>query len=321
MKRFHYRNYLPSMIALLMFLNGCSNNSTSPGDDLPDPGNTITATISSPGSSNSFLQNTLINFSGNGTEGNSGNISADNLVWASDKDGTIGIGNAFNRSGLSINEHTIILTASSGSNTAMDTVLLTITSNANNVSAVIQQPAAGQQFFATALINMSGSGLAADGSDINNARDLEWLSDIDGVLGSGSQVSPGGLSPGQHTIQLIAADRSSALPTQFSTAALTLNIVAGPLAMVTADILAPQNGFILHPDSSITFVGSASNDGGQILALDDIIWTSSNDGEVGRGESCIVPGLSPGKHRITMTVTGHTGDKEARSIWLNVSDE
>lgn len=304
-----------------MFLNSCSRNSISPGDDPSDPGNTITVAITAPLSNNNFLHNAVINFNGNGREGSSGNIAAEDLIWTSDKDGTIGIGNTFSRSGLSITEHTIILTASSGSNTAKDTILITIGNNANNVSAFIQQPAAGQQFSSTALIPMSGSGLAADGSVISDARDLEWLSDIDGVLGSGSQISPGGLSAGQHTLQLIAADRSSAVPTQLSTAAITINIVADPLAMVTADILSPQNGFILHPDSSITFVGSASNDGGQALALDDIIWTSSNDGEVGRGESCIVPVLSPGKHRITMTVTGHTGDKEARSIWLNVSDE
>lgn len=321
MKRFYYRIYLSLIIALLIILNSCSNNSTSPGDDPPDPGNTITATITAPVSSIDFQQDAVINFNGSGREGSSGNIAPENLTWTSDKDGTIGIGNTFSRSGLSINEHTVILTASSGSNTATDTILITIDNNPNNVSAVIQQPAAGQQFSNTALIHMSGSGLAADGSVISDARDLEWLSDIDGVLGSGSQISPGGLSAGQHTLQLIAADRSSAVPTQFSSAVLTVNIVAGPLAMVTADILSPQNGFILHPDSSITFVGSASNDGGQALALDDIIWTSSNDGEVGRGESCIVPGLSPGKHRITMTITGHTGDKEARSIWLNVSDE
>jgi hypothetical protein len=43
------------------------------------------------------------------------------------------------------------------------------------------------------------------------------------------------------------------------------------------------------------------------------------DGEVGRGESCVVPGLSAGIHRITMTVTGVSGKKNTTSVIIVIT--
>ncbi len=147
---------------------------------------------------------------------------------------------------------------------------------------------------------------------------FEWRSNIDGLLGYGSRIDPGGLSPGVHTISLMTEiDNPTGSGTLAGNAQLQILVAFDNARSINAEILAPVSGSQIKADTTVTFVGTASQNG-NLLSGNQMIWTSSMDDEIGRGESCIVSNFSLGTHRITMTVTGNEGEKTATSMLLHV---
>jgi hypothetical protein len=81
--------------------------------------------------------------------------------------------------------------------------------------------------------------------------------------------------------------------------------VPPPVAVITA----PANGSVFDEGSAITFSGSATDHTGAPITGDALVWTSSRDGELGRGAS-ITRSLSVGDHVIRLAATdadGRTG--------------
>ena len=67
------------------------------------------ATIILPENNSTYDYGEEITFKGNGTDPEDGNLTNTSLVWTSDKDGFIGIGNEFNTANLSAGRHYITL--------------------------------------------------------------------------------------------------------------------------------------------------------------------------------------------------------------------
>jgi hypothetical protein len=85
-----------------------------------------TAAITAPGAGSSFVQGTVIAFSGTGTDPEDGALGGASLVWTSSIDGTVGTGASLSKSTLSAGTHAITLTATD-SKGAASTATLSIT--------------------------------------------------------------------------------------------------------------------------------------------------------------------------------------------------
>ena len=88
-----------------------------------------TSVISAPSNGTTFTQGGEISFIGSGTDPEDGQLTGNSLIWTSDKDGQIGTGQSFTKSNLSVNTHTITLTAKdSDGATGTDSVTITVAS-------------------------------------------------------------------------------------------------------------------------------------------------------------------------------------------------
>jgi hypothetical protein len=66
-------------------------------------------------------------------------------------------------------------------------------------------------------------------------------------------------------------------------------------------IFAPEDGTEFAPDEPVLLRGQGSYMEENTAETEALVWTSSQDGELGRGMSLEVPNLSSGFHRITLT--------------------
>jgi hypothetical protein len=96
---------------------------------------------------------------------------------------------------------------------------------------------------------------------------------------------------------------------------LLLLILAGCKPIVT--ITSPSNGAMCWLGQEITFAGSATDLQDGQLSGDSLIWTSSIDGEIGRGTE-FTRSLSEGTHTITLTATNSLDEKETDAITITV---
>ena len=87
------------------------------------------STIASPSNGTTFTQGDGISFIGSGTDPEDGQLTGNSLIWASNKDGQIGTGQSFTKTNLSVNTHTITLTAKDSKDaTGTDSVTITVAS-------------------------------------------------------------------------------------------------------------------------------------------------------------------------------------------------
>ena len=146
-------------------------------------------------------------------------------------------------------------TLSAGFDVGVHDVLLTVTdaaglSDTDNVSITVEaqaavpptvtitNPADMSEFDVGADVVFSGSAVDKDLNVIDGA-DLEWSSDVDGVLGTGTDLTVNTLSEGDHTITLTATDGDGVDGTASIT--VTVNPVIAAVSFAN-DILPYFNG-------------------------------------------------------------------------------
>jgi hypothetical protein len=310
-----YRYFIQVLLFLgIIFLSiRCEGDSDKVLDQ-----NKVTASIQSPVSGQSFTQNQIIYFSGSANTSPSNKIEEGDLVWTSNRDGVIGIGSGFKRSGLSLGNHTITLTATIQTG-KMGTAQIELTNqqSPSGVTILIQS-LAGTRLKSFDSIELKSSGRAPDGSAITDPLKFEWQSNIElnpgPILGNGPIISPAGLTPGLHTISLKVTSPNG----KTGNASIDL-LIEFEKSDITLDILEPFNGFQNVQGQNLICRGSGSITGGGLF--EEIVWTSSMDGEIGRSKTCIVPFLSLGTHRITMTASTTDGKKSTVSTIVEVVEK
>ncbi len=304
-----------------MLIQGCTSNPDQlTNNTKPPQPQELTVAVNSPVKDAVFQQDDLITFNGSATLGNE-QLTGEQLVWTSDKDGIIGVGNGFNRSGLSAGEHLITLTATAATGEqASKTVRINNQAQNNRIQVFIHSPA-GKRIKPFDLLKLNGSAVMPDGTPITDPLAFEWRSNLEDnpspILGDGPQIEPGGLKAGLHTITLnVTADDGQGNTISGSAQIeVTVEFVNNNINL---DVLAPQSGFQLSTGQELTCIGSASLNGDN--SFREIIWTSSIDDTIGYTTTCIVPSLSPGTHRITMTAATTDNKKAATSIIVEVTE-
>ena len=191
----------------------------------PPPNQAPSASISAPANGTSVVSGTSLTFTGTGTDPEDGTLSGTSLQWTSSRDGAIGSGVSFTKSNLTVGAHTITLTATDAQGaTGTATRSITVTPPPNQApSASISAPANGASVVSGTAVTFTGSGSDPEDGTLGGTS-LQWTSNLDGAIGSGTSFTKSNLSVGTHTITLTAMDAQGAT----GTATRSITITAAP---------------------------------------------------------------------------------------------
>lgn len=237
-------------------------------------------------------------------------LDADDIVWRSNRDGTIGRGYAVRTDRLSVGEHEITCTATdrhgaSGS----DKVKVLITNQAP--SARIVGPASGGTAHFSDVLALDGRGTDAEDGDLSGDR-LVWtaVNVVTGrshELGRGERLSPRvsqiveRLGFGRVELRLVATDRDGTASPAASIALLLQN--RAPEVRIGN----PTDGTTFTAGGTLLCSGYGQDpDRARLLESSEALWTArrTEDGatrELGRGTRLEVTDLAAGTWEITFT--------------------
>ncbi|MCQ3973183.1 MAG: hypothetical protein DPW09_07020 [Anaerolineae bacterium] len=270
-----------------------------------------TVSITSPADGTLALVGDTVNFAGTATDGPD-DVSA-SLIWSSNIDGQIGAGASFSRNDLSLGAHTITASVTDpGGLTGVATITLNITTPTGNTppSVAITAPTDGTAVTVGDSISFEATATDTDGPSPVGA--IEWSSDIDGPLGTGSPLVVNGLSLGTHTITASASDGADT-----GSASITVVVNSPTNNVPTVSITTPVDGAAFAFGASIDFAATAADvEDGDVSA--NLVWTSDVAGQIGTGASFAAV-LSPGTHTITASATDNNGDTGSASLTITVA--
>lgn len=302
---------------------------TAEHDIIVVPNSAPTASITAPEPGSDQYAGELIAFEALVEDGED---NADDLVayWVSSIDGELDVDSTPTSAGglsgattLSEGEHLITLTVTDSTGlTGEDTLIVNVGAANSPPDCAILSPENNDSFELGATVLFEGTATDADvGSSM---LDIEWKSNIDGVLSTDSPTSSGGmsfaaagLSQGTHTITLTVTDEVGADCSD----AILVTMGSGP----DIEILDPTTGTTFNDGDSVAFSAFVTDSDDSATSL-DITWESSRDGELsteGADSSGTIEfstrALSVGEHTITVTATDPDGFYGNDSIRLTIN--
>ena len=234
-------------------------------------------------------------------------------MWTSDKDGQIGTGESVTTNSLSVNSHTITLTATDSDDaTGTASIQITVQQSGGNEAptAAITQPAWGSNFTEGEDITFVGSALDPEDGPLTGSS-LVWMSIKDGQLGTGETITVNTLSICLSMIYLTATDSQGA--SGIDSVEVKINENQPPSVTITS----PNDGDTFGAGVVISFESTVIDVEDTTLPASALVWKSSLDGQIGTGES-VSTSLSAGLHTITLTATDSHGDTGADMIQVTV---
>jgi len=181
----------------------------------------------------------------------------------------------------------------------------------NSVPALtILSPSNGQSFDAQALFTLEGN--ASDAEDGSLSASIEWESDLEGTLGTGSDFQISLSTIGTHLITARVEDSAGAMT--------SANVVVeiGENLPPIVSIQTPDNNSFFSAGDPVGFVASA-NDARDGDVSGSLVWSSDVDGNLGTGASLSVSGLSEGPHVIAAQAEDSGGLTNEDSIQLTIT--
>lgn len=274
-------------------------------------------TILSPSEGSQFQSGSSIEFSATASDEEDGILTGSSIVWDSDKDGQIGTGSSLTSSNLSENSHTITATAtdSEGAIASAQVNIQVIALNNTAPTVSILTPAAGSSFEEGATIEFTAS--ASDAEDgVLDGSSVEWNSNLDGLIGTGSSFSNSTLSTGNHSITVTVTDGEGAQ----ASAQVNIQIIVTSNTPPEINITSPLDASTYVGGSTIEFSASASDAEDGSLSGNAIVWTSNLDGVIGTDTSFTSSILSTGNHNILVTATDSEGAQASDTISIQITD-
>ena len=269
-----------------------------------------TVVIDQPATGTAFLTGEAIELGGTATDPEDGALTGGQLEWRSSVHGSLGSGETLTRGDLALGLHTITLTATDTQGAAAnDSVVITVNRPGNTAPVVtISAPTPGSTFFSNQAVTFAGAATDAEDGALGGAQ-LQWRSNLGGVLGSGTQLVAMGLAVGSHTVTLVATDSGGSV----GTAQVGLTVLAANTAP-SVSITAPANGARFTAGDMIQFAGAANDAEDGALSGMALVWQSSVDGTMGSGSPLSFSSLTDGQHTITLTAVDSGGLPASASI-------
>ena len=156
---------------------------------------------------------------------------------------------------------------------------------------------------------------ASDPEDGNIMHLIEWSSNIDGFLFTGT-IFESKLSAGDHTITMQVTDSGGLTTTE--TLFITVLSFSGNTPP-TLEIISPEPASEFIHGDSVTFVGSSFDEEDGNLS-NSILWVSNIDGFLHTGSSFTTTSLSIGSHVITTNVIDVLGFFNTKAILVTILD-
>ncbi len=257
--------------------------------------------ILSPVDGHTYQQQSPIFFMGNAFDAQEGYLKGSALMWRSDLEGYIGVGESFSRQLNQRGQHQLTLYATNRQGrTGLATIHITVGNLADIFDLYIIAPVDGRIFQRNQPVQLAGFARnEQDGPLTGDA--LQWSSDRDGMIGTGESLTFDAPSMGRHTITLTAIDsRGVAVSTQ-----ITIEVVGNNAP--EARIMDPAAGQVYQVGDTIIFNGSAFDLEDGNLTGNSLVWISSRQGELGTGGFFMRDDLMPGEHLITLTAIDSDG--------------
>lgn len=225
-----------------------------------------------------YAVDSVILFSASASDIEDGPLTDTSVTWSSNRDGTIGTGTQFTRSGLSIGVHNITVRAQDSqgaANTDLVTITITPLGAANNAPVVtIVQPADNAILTQGSAIAFQGTVTDQEDGTIRSTY-WQWSSDRDGYLGSGTSLTKTNLSSGKHIITLKAVDSGRKEGSHSITIFIgRANNTAPSARFIVQQAFPPAN------PSTVNITLDASNiyDAEDVLSAIEVRWDYDNDG-------------------------------------------
>ncbi|MFP4306556.1 MAG: hypothetical protein ACLFQQ_04990 [Desulfococcaceae bacterium] len=243
-----------------------------------------------------------------------GPLPDDAYVWTSDREGALGTGASLTAGGLSgAHRITLTVTDSDGAETSQ-AVTIQVGEDFPRVS--IQSPASGAILDPGETVVFRGEGEGETEGRLTGDA-LQWVSNRDGLLGTGVMITVDTLSEGSHIITLTATDAEGA------TAEDTIDISLGNTPPVVR-IRNPLNGTAVPEGAFLSFEGEAEDLEDGVLPGQALNWISDRDGPLGSGNVLTTVALRPGRHVVTLRaedVEGAAGEATVEILVGNAPPE
>jgi K+/H+ antiporter YhaU regulatory subunit KhtT len=266
-------------------------------------------TITSPTDDATYNSGDTMTFTASATDAEDGVLTGSSLVWTSDKDGQIGTGASFQTVSLSVNTHVIVLAATDSEGAVgSDAVTVVIGGNSAPV-AIITSPGDSSTFNSSDIISFIGTATDTEDGTLSG-NSLVWTSDRDGQFGRGETKQTSDLSIGEHVVILTSTDSDGNTGVDSVHTTIVGNL---PLSVT---ITWPMTNTTFNNGDLVLFVGNAYNINIGELHGDDLVWTSSIDGQFGTGNRIEAAVLSAGEHLIILRASNANGYFGADSINL-----
>lgn len=316
-----YRKFFPVIIKKLglLFLI-CFGLMTiiGTGDDdddaVPTANNAPVAQIDSPTANTVYSLRNSITFTGSASDTEDLVLKGDSMNWVSSIDGTLGTGTSFTRNNLSTGTHEITLTVVDSHGSADSTsISITVNPESNTIpTATITSPSSGTTYNHGNFVEFTGTGYDPEDNWLSG-NSLVWYSNKDGQIGTGNTVTTNFLSGGTHTISLIATDSHSTS----NTATITLIVInTVPIATISY----PADGSTFMSGESIPFNGSGTDTEDGNITGNSLVWTASNYGVIGFGNSITIDFLPAGTSIIiNLKAVDSGGLVDSDTITLTIS--
>lgn len=251
---------------------------------------------------------------GGATDREDGSIPAEALTWSSSLEGSLGTGAALDVTHLRPGTHELVLTARDKAGAeARAKLSIEVTNEAPTVT--ISEPSGDITVRVMERVRLRGFALDKDhriGPERVPASSLEWISDKDGKLGTGEDITVDSLSGGEHRIELVAKDEYGKAGKAF----VRVKVKNDPPRV---DIRSPGDGRYFSTSEEVRFEVDA-RDPEASLEEDDIVWRSNKDGTIGRGYVVRTDRLSVGEHKVSVTVSDRHGASTTKEVRVLITN-
>lgn len=166
------------------------------------------------------------------------------------------------------------------------------------------------------LVLLDGSGSTAGSFPITSYTWTEGGTELVGATQNGGRTVSVDLDVGVHNITLTVEDEAGRTDTDDVVVTVVGPQIENPVITITS----PADDAVFAPGADILFEGTGVDQNNNVLADEQLVWSSDVDGELGTDASLSRNDLSIGSHVITLTGTDGDGLVGTATVNIRVND-